>query len=284
MPRDRAADSAVMEPVPSALLRERVIVVASGKRGVGTSVAASLLALVCATEGARVLLVDGNEKHGALHLLFGVRPTQATDVLDDASRRDNDLLVPITDRLSLAASWSANEHQPSIDDEPRGARLARLLQPSDEHDYVIVDAGSRLDTVLAATAAGAGTALIVSDANRISLASNYALIKVLSQRAPAVRCSVLVNRHDEPIARAATGQLSEACQRFLDKDLPSAGWLPNDASLSAAVGAGMPIADAAEDSPATTAMLAIAERILPSLAAVKSRAAGSGTHPAASWS
>ncbi len=182
------------------------------------------------------------------------------------------MLIPLGDDFTLVASKPASDEQLDLSAEERRAPFERLLPLSAEYDCVIVDAGCRLDNVLAIAQSGAGSAIIVTDADRISLASNYALLKVLSQRAPTVPCSVLVNRHDETVALRACEQLTEACSRFLDKDVSLAGALPDDACLRAALGAGMPIGDAADGSPAAQAMQSLAQRVLPLLTPARARA------------
>ncbi|MDB4917740.1 MAG: Cobyrinic acid ac-diamide synthase [Gemmatimonadetes bacterium] len=257
---------------------ERIVLVAGGREGVGTSVAASLLALVCAGEGSRVLLVDGNT---GLHSLFGFHPLTGLDALADSNVAVSDVLVAITEQLSFAPGTRTVQDMAPAMEDGRHTPFERLFAEPD-FDVVIVDAGARLENVLAATQSGIGSAVIVSDTDRTSLAASYALLKVLAQHAPTVRCHVLVNRHDEATARAASGQLSNASVRFLERDLSSSGSLPDDACLRAALGAGMPIGDAAEGSPAARAMLSFAERVLPSVAGRMPATAGS--HLNENWS
>ena len=280
-PEYRRSPSGVAQ-IPPAINRERVVCVASGKGGVGTSVAASLLALSVAGNGARVLLIDGNEGSGALHHLFGVRPSLSLDALRDPAVAVDDVLIRWTEGFALVASRPAHEEQAGISADARRAPFERLLPLTSDFDLIVVDAGARLDNVLAVIDGGAGNVMLVSDADRISLAANYALLKVLSQKVPPARCSVLVNRHDDAIAQAATERLSEACLRFLDFEVAAAGSLPDDACLRAALGAGMPIGDAAEGSPAARAMSAVADRVWPS--PVVARALAGGTHSNDSWS
>ena len=258
--------------------RDRVVLVAGGREGIGTSVAASLLAHACASEGSRVMLVDAN---GGLHHLFGFHPSTGIDALRDPTVAVADVLVSITDQLAFAPSQRTPQDTSIAAEDGRRLPLERLFDET-EFDFVIVDAGARLDNVRAVTQAGIGAAIVVSDADRMSLASTYAMLKVLAQDTPAVKCSVLMNRLDEADARTATGRLSEACLQFLDRDVSSTGTLPDDACLRAALGAGMPIGDAAEGSPAARAMLAFAERVLPTFAGRMQAAAGS--HLSDTWS
>lgn len=259
-------DTLRREPVVGYIgARLPVVLVASGKGGVGTSIVSSLLALACTSQGARVLLVDGNIGNGALHHLFGVRPERSLDSLYDSSVDVDDVLIPIDEQLTLVPSRPASAQELDVTAETRRVPFERLLASHHRFDCVIVDGGARLDNMMAVTRASTA-ALLVTDADRISLAANYAVIKVLSERARTVPCHVLVNRHDDTVARAAGDRLSDACRQFLDVGLERAGWLPDDPCLRAAIGAGMPIGDALDGSPAAHAMHAVMERMLPAFA------------------
>jgi MinD-like ATPase involved in chromosome partitioning or flagellar assembly len=94
----------VVAHVPPAVVHDRVVLFASGKGGVGTSVAASLFALACSVAGKRVLLIDGHEGNGALHHLFGVRPVRSLDALRDHTVEIADVLIVLGDHFSLVTS------------------------------------------------------------------------------------------------------------------------------------------------------------------------------------
>jgi flagellar biosynthesis protein FlhG len=275
----RATDPSPTAHIPPAVRSERIVLVASGKGGVGTSVCASLLALACAALGRRTLLIDGNEGNGTLHHLFNVRPQRSIDALRDPRVAVNDICIALGDDFTLVASKPASGEQLQLSPESRRAPIERLLPLSAEYDCVVVDGGSRLDGVLAIASSGAGRALLVTDADRIALAANFALLKVLALHTPSVRGSALVNRHEESVAVRAGAQLSDACRRFLDTDVPLAGSIPDDACLRAAIGAGMPIGDAAQDSPAALSMQALALTVFPFLSDARAGArASSPTH------
>ncbi|MEO8623079.1 MAG: cellulose synthase operon protein YhjQ/BcsQ [bacterium] len=263
--RGTASALSTIAHIPPAVRSERIALVASGKGGVGTSVCSALLALSCAALGRRTLLIDGNEGNGTLHHLFGVRPLRSIDELRNPAVAVRDVCIDMGESFTLVPGKPASRDLLNLSPEARRAPFERLLPLSAEYDCVIVDGGSRLDAVLAIAASGAGHALLVTDADRIALASTFALLKVLSTHAPTVHGSVLVNRHEESVAQRAGTQLTDACARFLGADIALAGSIPDDACLRAAIGAGMPIGDAAQDSPAAASMQALALTVFPFL-------------------
>jgi MinD-like ATPase involved in chromosome partitioning or flagellar assembly len=247
-------------------VRQRIdcLLVASGKGGVGTSVVASLAALTAAERGDRVLLVDASEGGGTLHHLFGVRPTASLWMLIDEHMQPDVLPMAVDSRLSLVAGGtSAAATAPASDNERRSA-LARLAHLYTEYDTVIVDGGSRLDTIAALSDLADPTMLLVTAADRLSLAANYALVKSVSARRNDAPIAVLSNRHSEALAAESCDFLIGACSHFLGRTIDVAGVLPDDPCLQAAVGAGMTVRDALDGSPAAEAMRGVLSRVLPS--------------------
>src|SRR5215813_5855470 len=106
-----------------------MLLFASGKGGVGTSIIATLAAIAAAARGERVLLVDASESGGGLHHLFGVRPSTSIWALTNKHTPIDDALTPINERLMLVAGGtSAGGPMPATDVDRRTAiaRLSRL--------------------------------------------------------------------------------------------------------------------------------------------------------------
>lgn len=263
-----------------------VVVVGSGKGGAGTSVVAALLALSVAAMGRRVLLADLDEHVGPQRWLLGATPAHGLGALRRGVAPEA-LLVPVSATLSLLPGGPADGADAA--DAPlapaeRRALLRRAASAFAAHELVVVDAGSRLDTVRAgletAQAAAQGAdgnlavrLLVVTGSDPIALAASYALVKSVAASAvatdapdlPSLPVDVLASRLDDDDARHAFEHLDAAARQFLQQPLRFAGSVPDDASLAVALRAGMPLQDAAAGSPAAIAMQSIATRLaLPS--------------------
>lgn len=247
-----------------------VFVVASGRGGAGTSTVAAMLALACAAGGAPTLLVDADEQVGPQRLLLGVPATDGArgiGDLRDATTSADALLVPVGATLALLPGGGADA-APFAPGERRVA-LARASAAFARHAAVVLDAGARLDAVHAAAEAARAVApratelLVVAGREPVALAASYALVKALGERAPDLPASVVANRAGDDDAAFIVAQLAEGARRFLGRELPLAGALPDDACLDAALRAGMPLPDAAAGSPAAAAVEAMAARLLP---------------------
>ena len=243
--------------------RPTCLLVASGKGGVGTSVIAALTALAASERGEQVLLVDASESSGSMHQLFGARPTHSLWMMMDARCRVDDALVEVGDNLTLMPGGMSATAQPPANDHQRRAALSRLAQIYSRYQLVVFDGGSRLDTITAISELVDPSLLLVTSADRLALAANYALVKCLTARRANAIISVVSNRHGDTVAKEACDYLVTACTQFLGRAIDIAGAVPDDACLQAAVGAGMSVYDALDGSPAAEAVRGIVTRFVP---------------------
>jgi flagellar biosynthesis protein FlhG len=242
----------------------QAVLVASGKGGVGTSTLATLMALGAAYGDQRVLLIDATEAGGTLHHLFGARPTRSLWMLARPNAELRDTLIAIDDTLNLIAGGaSAGAPTPRNDDDRRAA-LATVSSVFGAFDLIVIDGGSRLDTVTAIVDTLDPRVVLATSADRLSLAANYALVKALRARREDLEISIVANRNGVAVAEEACEFLIGACSHFLGRSIEIAGVVPDDPCLQAAIGAGMSVRDALEDSPAAEAARDVLKTIVPS--------------------
>jgi MinD-like ATPase involved in chromosome partitioning or flagellar assembly len=196
---------------------------------------AALLGSAAAQAGHRALLVDADEHIGGLHRVLGVTPERGIGALLDPAVAVADLTLEVGAGCHLMpggatpASWR-------VPFEPLARRTAlrRASQVFHEYDAVFVDAGSRLDAVLAAAECGVRRVIVVGGTTPAQVAAAYAVLKTLDLRWPSITVDLLVNRHAADAARAAYDQVHYGAQHFLARSLGFAGSLPDDAALSSA--------------------------------------------------
>lgn len=244
-----------------------VVLVGAGTSGAGVSTVAALLSMVAAMEGSNVLLVDGGVGGGAQGRLLGISGEFSLHALGGAGAAPEELLVPVSDTLTLLP------HLPSRARSPLPYGESHVLFHGSEapfpgaaalfarFDVVVVDGGARLDSLVALSGAGLQALVTVIAPGTAAVAASYALIKALHFRFPDLPVEVLFNR--QPAGAAADGfrDLSVASQSFLDRGLGLGGSIPEDSCLRAGVQAGMPLQEAAVGSPAVAACIDLSARL-----------------------
>jgi MinD-like ATPase involved in chromosome partitioning or flagellar assembly len=222
------------------------------------------MALSAAQSERRVLLIDATESGGTLHHLFGARPARSIWMLSRPNAELRETLITIDDSLTLIAGGTAAGASTPRNDDERRAALATVSQVFGAFDLIVIDGGSRLDTVTAIVETLDPRILLATSADRLALAANYALVKALRARREDLEISVVANRNGAAVAEEACEFLISACSHFLGRAIEIAGVVPDDPCLQAAIGAGMSVRDALEDSPGAHAAREVLKTIVPS--------------------
>ena len=240
---------------------------ASGKGGSGTSLVAALIAVAAAGNGQRVLLVDADDLVGPQSMLMGVKPWAGWQDLRGGRVQIRDVATPVSASLTLVAGGAPRRAADDANTTPNAAErracLRRVSALSEGHDLVVIDCGSRLETLLAAVAPQMHERVVavMSGKDPITLAATFALCKAVHHRYSEIRIDVLVNAQDTEQARQCFEAVADGARQFLPNcALQYAGSVPLDSTLDAVLRAGMPFLDAAAGSPAAHAAYALALR------------------------
>jgi flagellar biosynthesis protein FlhG len=177
------------------------------------------------------------------------------------------VLIPVDGGMTIVAGGTAGFAALPTTDHERRAALSRLAQVFSNYSLVIFDGGSRLDSIAAIGDIADAALLLVTSADRLALAANYAVVKSATTRRSEASISVVANRHGEKVAQEACEFLVGACDHFLNRSINVVGAIPDDPCLQAAVGAGMTVRDAVDGSPAADAMRSVMSLVIPSAAA-----------------
>jgi flagellar biosynthesis protein FlhG len=242
---------------------------ASGRGGSGTSLVAALIAVAAAGDGRRVLLVDGDDLVGPHAMLLGVKPWAGWQDLRGGRVQTRDVATPISSSLTLVAGGAPRRAADDANTTPnateRRACMRRVSALAEGHDLVVVDCGSRLETLFATVAPQMHERVVAVMAGKdpIALAATFALCKAINHRYSELPIDVVVNRHDAEEARQCFALVESGTRQFLPScPIRFGGAVPLDSTLDAVLRGGMPFLDAAAGSPAAHAAHELALRAL----------------------
>ena len=100
-----------------------------------------------------------------------------------------------------------------------------------EHGAATDDWPEIFEKVLAAAARGADRLLAVTEAERVSAAATYALIKTVDDRCAGLRIDLLFNRSNLSVATGGFDEIDAATRHFLRRGIDFAGAVPDDDRL-----------------------------------------------------
>jgi len=264
--RDQAALLRAMmadrRPAPSLPAGPPTIVIGSGKGGVGKSVVSVLCAERLARDGRKVLLVDGSQNQGNLHVLLGLaRGNRLEHLLSDAVPAQ-ELVVPVHEQLWLLPADSGAESLYAMAAVDRARLHHRLSALYDDFDAVVVDAGPGIESVVRVATMRATRCVILTVPEPAALTDAYATIKIVNLQVADLPIDVLVNRVSEPPEGTQTFErLATAAERFLQRGLRYLGALREDDEIRHAVRVPGQLARGLAPGPNYDALTTVLERL-----------------------
>ena len=230
----------------------KIIVVTSGKGGVGKSTIATNLAYGLACENRRVLLVDMDTGLRSLDLMLGTENElvfDMTDVLDGICTWKN-ALFEVKQRPGLFL-MPASQNSGSSAMTPHDIK-AMLETLRDSFDFVILDCPAGIERGFRNSVAAAECAILVVTPDYISLRSGERAFQLLTgEGVQDIR--LIVNR----IGKRPPVRVDDCVKQL---ELPVLGYLPEDPTVARCTAAGMSALDV--ECPAGDAFERIVRRIL----------------------
>lgn len=261
--------------------RARVVVVASGKGGVGKTTLSVNLAVALAEMGVRVALLDADFGTANADVLCGVSPHARLEhviVPGAGGERWHDaapksireiairapggfLLIPGSTGVAKMADLSAGE---------RAAIVQSFAELDEIAEVVIVDAGAGVGRSVTEFMACADLTLVVATPEPTSIADAYALIKctvnvhgegaLVTGGSPRVTL-VLNQVQDSSEAVRVHARMQAVCDRFLGMPCPMLGAIAQDVRVAQAVRARQPLLLQSPTTPSSVQIRGIAAKL-----------------------
>lgn len=246
--------------VGTATHRARVVVVASGKGGVGKTTLSVNLCVALAATGLRVTLLDADFGTANADVLCGLAPVARLDHVfipgaggakwggaSPVSIRQIAVNAPGNFRLIPGSTGVSRMADLSPSD--RGAIVRALSDLDRDTDVLIVDAGAGVGQSVTAFMAAADLSVVVATPEPTSIADAYALIKCAVADAGAEarlltpgRVGIVLNQVlDGAESARVHARLRAVCDRFLGLDCALLGSIAQDLRVAQSVRAREPL-------------------------------------------
>jgi pilus assembly protein CpaE len=224
------------EPAPAA--PARLVLVFSGKGGVGTSIVAANLATALAMEGTRVALVDLNLQYGDIGVLFRLEahPTSIETVARDGETVDAAVLERAMATSAEGVRVLLPPASPEAGDMVTPTKLEVILdQLSHRYDYVVVDSPSQLEERIIGVMEVADHILLVSSFGITSVKDTKMTLRLLQSLGIEREHVALLLNQTQPRSSHPEEGIANAL-RF-----PVLSTLPYEARMDESVDSGRPL-------------------------------------------
>lgn len=221
----------------------RMIVVASGKGGVGKTWFSISLAQALARQGRRVLLADADLGLANIDVQLGIQPDRDLSAVLSGKLTTVEAAtrIPVTG-FDVLAGRSGSGALASLSPAALDAFLAALSSAKRHWQDVVVDLGAGLDLAQRRIAAAADLLLVVATEEPTSLTDAYAVLKLHGMDNPKGVSRIVVNMADDRASGQRTYEaLRRAAGAFLKREIPLAGIVRRDLKVRDAIRHQMPL-------------------------------------------
>lgn len=240
----------------------RLLVVASGKGGVGKTNVALNLALALA-EQKQVLLVDADLGLANVELLLGASSSPGLDDLIRGTHSLEEVIHPGPRGLRILPGGGAFLELSGMAGAAAQQLVGQLVGLEGREDIIMVDTGAGISRRVMAFLWAAREILVVTTPEPTALADAYGLIKMAANARPVPIFQVVINMADsERDARKAFNRLASVAGSFLEVRPRWLGTVLRDDAVPRAVRRQEPLVIAYPLAPASQSLRLIARRLL----------------------
>lgn len=240
-----------------------LVVVGSGKGGVGKSCIAVNLAVLMASRGRQVLLMDLDLGAGNVDVLLGASGDADLGSVVRGERPLREALIEPMPALRVLLAGSGLREVVEMTALQYQELSAELQEAGRTADLMIGDVSSGVGERVTSTLAAASHPVVVTTPEPHAITDAYALLKVYRERHGVRPFHLVVNMADDRReGERVAEKMRFAADRFLGIDLRLAGVVPRDAAMAAAIRRQVPLGVWRPQSPAARAILGVGEVLL----------------------
>lgn len=214
----------------------KLITVTSGKGGVGKSNFTLNFALGLMEKGQKVVLFDVDLGLGNLDVLMGISPKKHLLHLLEPNKSVWDIIERGPNGLEFIAGGSGFTQILQLDDGKLQTLFDRLDVLHGYADTIFLDTGAGISKESLRFMLSADEILLVTTPEPTAITDAYAVIKMIHSKNPQAKIRMIINRVNSfREGKNTADKLNMVAKRFLDMELETLGFMPDDVSVSKAV-------------------------------------------------
>lgn len=213
-----------------------VIVVCSGKGGVGKTNCSINLSIALDQLGKQVLLMDADLGLANVDILLGLKPEKSLHHVMQGECSIDETIIEGPFGIGVIPASSGVQQMTDLSELEHAALIHAFSDIKRPVDTLIIDSAAGIHKSMMAFAKAAQQVLVVLCDEPSSLADAYALIKVMHTQYQVERFSVVANMvHNQTHGQQLFNKLQQVTEKFFPIQLQYIGAIPEDEMLKKAV-------------------------------------------------
>lgn len=238
----------------------KIITVTSGKGGVGKSNFTLNFALTLQSKGYKVLVFDADIGLANIDVLMGITPKYNLYHLLKKEKTIWDIIHTGYNGLEFIAGGSGFTDLVRLSEEQLDYFADQVSQLQGHCDIILFDTGAGLSKETLKFILAAEETIVVTTPEPTSITDAYAIIKMVNNMEPSVAFKLVINRvTDTKEGKQTADKITLVAKKFLQKDIPTLGYVADDSNITKAVKKQVPFTIAFPNSAATHDLIEMSE-------------------------
>lgn len=245
----------------------RVITITSGKGGVGKSSISINLAIELKKLGKQVIILDADFGLANIEVMLGIRPKYSLADLMYRGKSVRDIITKGPMEVGFISGGSGIKELINLSKEQIIYLTKKLYELDELADIIIVDTGAGISDSVMEFVTVSSEVLLVATPEPTSITDAYALLKTLNKKEEFTTENTVIKMVSNRIDNYREGKelfekLSIVVNKFLKIKLEFLGAIPQDNNISKAVMQQKPITLVYPKSPASMAIMELANLLV----------------------
>ncbi len=207
----------------------RVIVISSGKGGVGKSTLALNLSLELSSLGKKVILMDGDLGMANIDIMLGLVPQYNLYHFIRDQKSLKDIIINGPSGLKIIPGGSGINELANLGDEELNRILREMGRLDGEYDFMIIDTGAGISNNVIRFLLAADDVIILTTPDPTSLTDAYGIVKSITMIGYSGDIYLVVNRVSKESEGILVAQkFKVVSQKFLELDIKILGYILQD--------------------------------------------------------
>lgn len=214
----------------------RIIVVASGKGGVGKSNIVVNLAIVFGQLGRKIIILDTDIGMANVDILLNLKPGYTLVDVIKGKKELSEVILRGPFNVEIVPGGSGFSEMVNLDNHQREQLISRLSYLEEKGDILLIDCAAGLSRDILSFIAAADELVVVTTPEPTALTDVYSIIKIVNNCGLKSRVNLVVNMaYGIKEAENVYWRLDNVCRNYLDINLYFLGVIEYDLHVRKAV-------------------------------------------------
>lgn len=239
-----------------------MVVIASGKGGVGKSTLAANLGIALGQMKQQVCLFDADTNLANINILFGITPLQTLREYISGARQLDEILLPVSEQLQIVPAASGITEFLELNPEQQERLLSGLRDIEQQNDVILVDSAAGVGSGQLSFFLAAACPVLVITPEPTSLTDAFSFLKMAKRFGFSDTVYIVVNMvSDLHAARTAFKRFKKATEQYLQLQVGYLGYVLQDQHVQISVKKQQPVMLSKPECLASRCIRVIAERL-----------------------